>query len=280
MAFTTPNTKLQQWISVFAKQISDLETAAFQVFTQMNVDDATGDNLDVFGQIVGVEREGRDDDRYRVLIKTQILQNKSGGTAEDLLGILDVLLGPDNDYAITEDSFPAHFEILVNQLVGIVAATVRCTSKGPFVLTDGMTLTISVDGAPDQVVTFNVGDFDDISQARASEIAVVIAADAIGATATSSNDYVYVKTETLGEAGSIQVTGGTANAVLNFPTTVFLGTVANQKFMQSVSDRIQSAKGAGIRGITYWYVCEDQFGFENAVNGVGFDEGCFTSAGD
>ena len=50
-------------------------------------------------------------------------------------------------------------------------------------LSDGDTLTMKVDGGSEQTVTFNTGEFTDITKARASEIAAVINAETTSLTA-------------------------------------------------------------------------------------------------
>ena len=86
-----------------------------------------------------------------------------------------------------------------------------------FALVDGQTLTVKVDGeSAAQTATFNTGDFGDIANALASEVAAVITADIAGAT---GGDAAGAVTITSDDGGTIEVTGGTANAALGFPTT-------------------------------------------------------------
>lgn len=64
-------------------------------------------------------------------------------------------------------------------------------NDGPYALADGMTLVISVDGGANQTVTFNSGDFSDITQARADEIAPVIASQLADASAYTTETSVF-----------------------------------------------------------------------------------------
>lgn len=82
-----------------------------------------------------------------------------------------------------------------------------------------LTLTVSVDGGAAQTVTFVSGDFTAVAAATADEVAARIETDLTGAEGyVSADDEVIIGTETTGSSGSIQVTGGTANSILQFPT--------------------------------------------------------------
>ena len=86
-------------------------------------------------------------------------------------------------------------------------------------MVDGQTLTVRVDGqTAAQTVTFNTADFADIGNALASEVAAVITTDLATPSATGGTSGGAV-TITSDNSGSVAVTGGTANAVLGFPTT-------------------------------------------------------------
>jgi phage tail-like protein len=96
-----------------------------------------------------------------------------------------------------------------------------------FALSDGQTLTVSVDGGSAQTITFNAVDFDDIANALADEVAWVIEAQLTGGGASVEvSGEVTIYTDTYGTTGSIQVTGGTANSVLGFSTSAVNGTNA------------------------------------------------------
>lgn len=98
------------------------------------------------------------------------------------------------------------------------SASITSGNTETFALSDGQTLTVSVDGGGDQTATFNTGDFGDIANATAAEVAAVIDADLTGASAAASAGAVVITSDLTGETSSLQVTGGTANAALGFAT--------------------------------------------------------------
>ncbi len=108
-------------------------------------------------------------------------------------------------------------------------AASRTSSAETYVMTNGMTLTVSVDGGSVQTITFATGNFVSIGAATALEVAAVINAQIVGANANGSSGSVVLKSDKLGTASGINVTGGTANAVLSFTTgnTAGTGNVAN-----------------------------------------------------
>lgn len=97
----------------------------------------------------------------------------------------------------------------------------------PFPLVDLQTLTISVNLAPAQLVTFvdNPIDFPGgIGNATANQVASYINANTTGLNATVSGGNVRLTSATFGTSSGMEITGGTANAVLNFPLGNNAGT--------------------------------------------------------
>lgn len=83
---------------------------------------------------------------------------------------------------------------------------------------DGTSLTLKVDRGATQTVTFAGGD-----PWSASDVATEIKADTTGVDAYAVGTKVRVASETEGTGSSIEITGGTANAVLIFSTTEIKG---------------------------------------------------------
>jgi phage tail sheath gpL-like len=111
--------------------------------------------------------------------------------------------------------------------ISAVQASVECANAETYNLTNGMTLTVKIDGeATAQTITFLTAEFVAINAATAEEVAAVIAAKILGATAsvTSGGTKVTITADTYGTASHVEVTGGTANAVLGFSTTEADGT--------------------------------------------------------
>ena len=97
--------------------------------------------------------------------------------------------------------------------------TVTSGNTELFALSNGQTLTVKVDGqTTPQTVTFSTGDFIDIGNALASEVAAVLTTQLASPAATGGSPGGAV-TITSDTGGTIEVTGGTSNAVLGFPTS-------------------------------------------------------------
>lgn len=116
---------------------------------------------------------------------------------------------------------------------GSLTAVATLISNGtePFSLADGQTLAIDVDAAGVQTAIFNTGEFADITNATAAEVAAVIQAEitAPSVTADAVNGQVRVRSDTVGLGSSLLVTGGTANPDLKFLTEL-IDITGNENF--------------------------------------------------
>lgn len=76
------------------------------------IDSATGYQLDLIGKIVGQNREGRNDDSYRIIIKVKILVNNSNGTPKEVLQILKSVTNA--TVVRMFEHFPANIHLFTN----------------------------------------------------------------------------------------------------------------------------------------------------------------------
>lgn len=97
-------------------------------------------------------------------------------------------------------------------------------AAGTYALTDGMTLTLLADDLLATTVTFTAGQFPDIANATAAQVAASINSQTGGTYAFDNAGTLELRSQTGGTDGLINVTGGTANAILLFSTTPVAGT--------------------------------------------------------
>jgi hypothetical protein len=147
----------------------------------------------------------------------------TGGTANVDLDFSTVAVsGSESDYTLNR--YNGQIELSTESTAGYIyeagslytRAFITTGNEETYVLTNGDTITVSVDGAATQVATFNTGDFADITNATAAEVAEVINADIDGCTAFATSDGgVTIRTNNWGSTGSIEVTAvsGTATAL-------------------------------------------------------------------
>ncbi|MBI3818684.1 MAG: flagellar hook-associated protein FlgK [Planctomycetes bacterium] len=118
-----------------------------------------------------------------------------------------------------------------NGAFGGASASVSSQSTGPFTLTGGSTMQISVDGGAPQTISFQSSQFSDITKATAEEIAAAIGGQLVGAKAVADHGRVSIVSTTTGAASTIQITDGTGSpaAALGFPSGADAGseTAAN-----------------------------------------------------
>jgi phage tail-like protein len=105
-------------------------------------------------------------------------------------------------------------------------ATILSGASETFALADGQNLSIAIDGGGIQVITFNSGNFGDISAATADEVVISINAGLTGATATNDNGSVRITSDTFGSSSSVHVSAGTATA-LAFSSVIQTGFTDN-----------------------------------------------------
>lgn len=133
---------LASWLT----EVQAVEDAFIQLLTERSVDVATGDTLDMLGSIVGQPRAGRDDDTYRLWISARVMVERSSGTTEQIIAIVDKLTGgglvklleyyPGSFVVSTEAAITANDGIQIGELVGLAkAAGVRCYFVWPSLAT-------------------------------------------------------------------------------------------------------------------------------------------------
>jgi hypothetical protein len=80
-------------VSLLTTQMTALQAALLSILDDTVIDDSEGAQLDGVGAIVGEERFGRDDITYRTFLKARIRLNLSNGTIEDVISLIEAILG-------------------------------------------------------------------------------------------------------------------------------------------------------------------------------------------
>jgi hypothetical protein len=88
----------------------------------------------------------------------------------------------------------------------------------------GETLTVAIDGGSVQTVTFQTSMFATPATATAAEVAAAIGGQLVGALVDTTGGAVRITSDTKGTGSIVNVTGGTANAILTFTTGATTGT--------------------------------------------------------
>lgn len=99
---------LEAFFAVFTQHVQQLENALFGIPEgfQLFGDKAQGAQLDVVGALVGVARNGLNDDQYRALIRGTIAQNNGDATTETLLTIIRGLFQTQSIFLKQPNSVP------------------------------------------------------------------------------------------------------------------------------------------------------------------------------
>lgn len=112
----------------------------------------------------------------------------------------------------------------VNATITATVAEVTTSNTETFALSDLQDLNVEVDGGSTQNVVFEAAEFGNIALASAAEVVDVMNAKLTGVSVAVDTGAVKITTDRQGSGASVQVTGGSANSVLAFPTTLQSGT--------------------------------------------------------
>lgn len=110
-------------IKAFLDQIQEVENILNTLLNARTIDNASGDLLDIIGKIVGRPREGRDDNDYRVWLKSQLSINKSSGTAEELITVIQLITGLATSGTVLIEEFDsdiAYFRLTILTALGTI----------------------------------------------------------------------------------------------------------------------------------------------------------------
>jgi len=104
--------------ATFSWGLGIIQQNADRVKLWANIDNAKGAVLDRYGNNFGVHRGGANDRFYRLMIKTKILSQISGGDMETVIGAIAGLyeIDPMGNVEVNE-VFPAKLQILLNEQV-------------------------------------------------------------------------------------------------------------------------------------------------------------------
>ena len=109
---------------LFGQQVQEIEDAAHQFYSRLDIDNAEGVQLDRVGTIVGLTRIGWEDSVYRILLKAKIGKNVSHGTIEDVISVWR-LLAQANEVQVVE-TYPAQVDLYSDTPIdGTIATFVR-----------------------------------------------------------------------------------------------------------------------------------------------------------
>lgn len=117
---------LEKLLQVFVGEIQEIEDRLIEMLFDRSVDQATGDQLDTIGSIVGIDREERSNVDYRSSIRTQIEVNNTGGQESSISAFLTNLVAP-----VTIDIvevFPAGLDIAIDK-TGVTVNTISLLRK-------------------------------------------------------------------------------------------------------------------------------------------------------
>ena len=89
-----------------AETLQELEDVIYSLRNALSIEDQEGANLDVIGSIVGEERLGKRDEKYRLFLRARALINKSSGKIPEIIEILKTAFQADSVIVREPGVFP------------------------------------------------------------------------------------------------------------------------------------------------------------------------------
>lgn len=99
-------------INALIGPLEELEGVFWDIRDLTDIDDATGEQLDVLGRIVNQERAGFDDDTYRLFLKARVQLNRSSGTVPEVVEVFQLILPAGGEPHVYQ-AFPKSFTLQV-----------------------------------------------------------------------------------------------------------------------------------------------------------------------
>lgn len=148
-----------------------------------------------------------------------------------------------------------HLEVSVNGAEAVdvvfsgVAAAVVAGRPGPYALTTGQSLRLRVDDGRDVFIPFHEGDFDDITQATAHEVAAVLNAGIIGGRVTVEDGVLRIASDTQGASSRLEVGDEVAGDVFGFPGGPQVGSGNVQSLRAVELAEVRALVEAAVAGV-------------------------------
>lgn len=95
------------WLTSYLRQFDLLQVVTSDLRLLRTLEDATGEQLDVIGKIVGKARGALTDEPYRAWLRGKILANRSSGKARELVAIVKVVTDPTVRVRVRDDAMIA-----------------------------------------------------------------------------------------------------------------------------------------------------------------------------
>lgn len=120
--------RIEAFVRAYADRITELEDAAWEVMVLLSdVDQALSKGgvwLERLGQLVGASRKGTNDDTFAAFIRARIAANRSRGTPDDLVLVLQRLYECGENCALVQRA-PAWFALRLDEAAGRVISEIR-----------------------------------------------------------------------------------------------------------------------------------------------------------
>lgn len=109
---------------------NEQEALFFSILDHYYLDTAIGAQLDIIGKIVGIQRDGRTDDNYRILIRLKQKINNSSGNIQILIDTIRILFSATFVHYIRIDEEPATINLFQDGQINLSQEFNAITEEG------------------------------------------------------------------------------------------------------------------------------------------------------
>jgi len=170
-----PASVIKRYIDAHDDEIETFEDKLDEVMDSHQIDNATGDELDEIGKIFGRlgKRESRDDQDYRIYLKTIVQAFNGRGTVPGIISAVAAGLGePEDNIEVTEDyqnleydiiikDWPSHKGSTVEELADLADASVARLNRTVYKIDEDETgISDNLEISEGQVISDDVGADD------------------------------------------------------------------------------------------------------------------------
>ncbi|MCP4600174.1 MAG: hypothetical protein GY847_06505 [Proteobacteria bacterium] len=231
-----------QTIGILSDKIHQLWETAEETYKAAYPDSASGSALDEVASLNAINRVSEAtstvtldhiflDTGTTVPVHSNVTVGESGAAFRTLSAVTNAT-GVDATYSVLAESvdtgpvqgLAGTIDTIETSVTGWNAtAAITNDTAETYDFTISKTLSVEIDEGDTQYLTISSGVFPTPSAATAAQVAARIDAHLTGGTAAAVGTKIRIYSDTDGTGSAVQVTGGTANTVLDFPTDLIKG---------------------------------------------------------
>lgn len=100
----TPDSNNAKLLSIEKEAVDLLRAETRAIYDSLDLEQATGATLDLYGEMLGQDRGAATDEQYRALLKSRIIRNLSGADHDSIVNAICITFGCDPEEIMLEET--------------------------------------------------------------------------------------------------------------------------------------------------------------------------------